>query len=87
MIAYYYDLPVIASDIDGFKERVIDGENGLLFKNKNVEDLRDRIIKAADMTIEERSEMKRKLKEFSDENFSLSNISGKYVQYFKSITL
>ena len=87
MIAYYYDLPVIASDIDGFKERVIDGENGLLFKNKSVEDLRDRIMKAADMTIEERSEMKRKLKEFSEENFSLSKVSGKYIKYFKSITL
>lgn len=28
MIAYNYNLPVIASDIDGFKERVVDGENG-----------------------------------------------------------
>ena len=35
MIAYYYNLPVIASDIEGFAERVIDGENGYLFKRNN----------------------------------------------------
>ena len=32
MIAYNYNLPVIASDISGFAERVEDGKNGYLFK-------------------------------------------------------
>ena len=85
MIAYYYDLPVIASNIDGFKERIVDGVNGLLFKNKSVDDLKKKIIKAVKMSEEERANMKRNLKVFADENFSLAKVSGKYVEYFKSI--
>ncbi len=85
MIAYYYNLPVIASDIDGFKERVIDGVNGLLFKNRSVSDLKSKIIKAVNMTEEERACMRKSLKTFSDENFNLAKVSEKYVKYFKSI--
>ena len=85
MIAYYYNLPVIASDIDGFKERVIDGVNGLLFKNKSVSDLKNKIIKAVNMSEEEQTDMRRKLKVFSEDNFSLTKVSEKYVEYFKSI--
>ena len=40
MIAYNYGLPIIASDIEGFKERITDGENGFLFKKNDVNDLR-----------------------------------------------
>ena len=32
MIAYNYNLPVIASDIEGFAERVEDGENSFLVR-------------------------------------------------------
>ena len=85
MIAYYYNLPVIASDIDGFKERVVDGVNGLLFKNRSVSDLKNKIIKAINMSEEEKVGMRRKLKVFADDNFSLGKVSEKYVEYFKSI--
>lgn len=85
MIAYYYNLPVIASNIDGFKERIIDEITGLLFTNRNVEDLKDKIIKAVNMTAEERLNMRRKLKVFADENFGLAAVCEKYVRYFKSI--
>lgn len=85
MIAYYYNLPVIASDIDGFKERIVDGENGLLFKNKSVSDLKNKIIEAVNMSRDEQADMRRKLKVFSDDNFSLTKISEKYMSYFKSI--
>lgn len=85
MIAYYYNLPVIASDIDGFKERVVDGKNGLLFKNRSVSDLKNKIIKAVNMSEEEQTDMRRMLKVFSEVNFSLAKVSEKYVEYFKSI--
>ena len=85
MIAYYYNLPVIASDIDGFKERVEDGVNGMLFKSKSVDDLKEKIIKAANMTNDEKSKMKENLKAFAEENFGLEKVSQKYVEYFNSI--
>lgn len=85
MIAYYYNLPVIASDIDGFKERVEDGVNGMLFKSKSVDDLKEKIIKAANMPNDEKSKMKENLKAFAEENFGLEKVSQKYVEYFNSI--
>lgn len=85
MIAYYYNLPVIASDIEGFKERVIDNVNGLLFKSKDKDDLKEKIIKAANLSDEEKAEMKANLKRFSEDNFSLREVSRKYIEYFNSL--
>lgn len=85
MIAYYYNLPVIASDIEGFKERVVDNVNGILFKSKDKDDLKAKIIKAANMSDEEKAEMKANLKRFSEDNFSLKEVSRKYIEYFNSL--
>lgn len=85
MIAYYYNLPVIASDIEGFKERVVDGVIGFLFKSKDEEDLKEKIIKAATMSDEKKAEMKVNLKKFSEDNFSLEEVCRKYIKYFNSL--
>lgn len=85
MIAYYYNLPVIASDIDGFKERVIDNVNGFLFKSKDKDDLKMKIIKAANMSDGDKVTMKANLKRFSEDNFSLKVVSKKYIEYFNSL--
>ena len=37
------------------------------------------------MSEEEKVGMRRKLKVFADDNFSLGKVSEKYVEYFKSI--
>ena len=37
------------------------------------------------MSEEEQTDMRRKLKVFSEDNFSLTKVSEKYVEYFKSI--
>ena len=86
MIAYYYNLPVIASDIDGFKERVDDGINGILFKSGDVKDLKAKIIQAVSMTENERKEMKSSLKSYAESNFSIEAVSEKYIDYFNTIT-
>lgn len=85
MIAYNYNLPVIASDIDGFAERVVDGENGFLFKRNNVESLVAVIVKAAKMEKSEYLKLKMNLKKYTEENFGLEAVSVKYVEYFKNI--
>lgn len=59
MIAYNYGLPIIASDIDGFKERIKDGENGFLFKKNDVTDLK-RIL---EFCIDQKEEDYRRIKE------------------------
>ena len=85
MIAYQYNLPVIASDIDGFTERVIDGENGFLFKVNDREDLTRVIEEVVNMKPQEYKYLKENLKKYSIENFSLEKISKKYIDYFELI--
>lgn len=85
MIAYQYNLPVIASNIDGFTERVIDGENGFLFKVNNEEALIKVIIKAINLDESSRHEMKRNLNIYAQNNYSLYVIGEKYINYFESI--
>ena len=85
MIAYYYNLPVIASDIDGFKERIIDDVNGLLFKSGSIEDLEKVIIKAAMMSADRKEKMRAELNLFANANFSLSEVSKRYLEYFDSV--
>lgn len=86
MIAYYYNLPVIASDIDGFKEKIINNVNGLLFKSKDKDDLKKKIIEVSNMSDDEKAKMKSNLKRFSDANFSLKEVSRKYIEYFNSLS-
>lgn len=85
MIAYNYDLPVIASDIDGFAERVEDGKNGFLFHVNDKESLKNAITKAVSMSADEYQEMKGSLKEYVKRNNSLEAVSKKYVEYFNEI--
>ena len=82
MIAYNYNLPVIASDIDGFAERVEDGKNGFLFHVNDKESLKEAITKAVKMSAEDYQRMKFDLKEYVVKNFSLEAVSKKYVEYF-----
>lgn len=85
MIAYYYDLPVIASDIEGFNERLINGCNGFLFQVNNKESLKQVIIKVSNMSADEYLNMKRNLHIYAQENFGLASIADRYIKYFNSI--
>lgn len=85
MIAYNYNLPVIASDIDGFAERVEDGKNGFLFHVNDKESLKATITKAVMLSSEEYKKLKKNLQAYVDENNSLEAVSGKYVEYFKTL--
>lgn len=85
MIAYNYNLPVIASNIEGFAERVEDGKNGFLFHVNDKDSLKKTIMKAASMSSEEYQKMKGYLRSYVKENFSLEAVSKKYVEYFNEI--
>lgn len=85
MIAYYYNLPVIASDIEGFAERVIDGENGYLFKRNNLHDLVAVIKKASQLDNVEYVKMRNNLRTYTFQNYSVETVASKYIEYFKSL--
>lgn len=85
MIAYNYNLPVIATDIEGFAERVDDGKNGFLFHRNDEESLRQAIIKAASLSKEEYAQLKANLAKYTAENFSVEVVAKKYLEYFETI--
>lgn len=85
MIAYNYNLPVIASDIEGFTERVVNGENGFLFRKNDMEDLKCILTKAANLDAEAYGQMKTSLKTYMANRYSLESIVPKYLDYFHSV--
>lgn len=78
MIAYNYNLPMIASDLEGFKERIVDGENGYLFKRNDVEDLKRVLIHCINQSIEDYQRIKNNAKAFAESEYSMSVVIEKY---------
>lgn len=83
MIAYNYNLPVIASDISGFSERVEDGDNGLLFKVNDKQSLKDAILRAVNMNQNEYTSMKANLYLYTQKNHSVESAAKRYMEYFQ----
>lgn len=85
LIAYNYNIPVIASDHDGFKTYIDNGVNGFLFENSNVEALIEIMLKAISLSKEEYSVMKNKQNEYTNANLSIEFIGRQYSKFFNSI--
>lgn len=85
MIAYSYCMPVICSDIDGFREHVTDGETGFLFDVDNAQSLIASIGRAYRNKKSTDGQIKRNLKEYVEKTYSLQSVSTRYVEFFKSI--
>ncbi|MCK9156601.1 MAG: glycosyltransferase family 4 protein [Paludibacteraceae bacterium] len=78
MIAYNYNTPLIGSNIAGFKERIKDGENGYLFKNGDVADLKRLLEQCIDQDDEEYNRIKRNSMRFVDEEYSPKVVIRRY---------
>ena len=85
-IAYYYNVPVIASNLPGFSNEIIDDETGFLFEPDNVNDLKLVMLKAINSNIEDYKQMKQKLAEYVDKKYSTEKILKKYLYMFEEIT-
>jgi len=85
MIACFYDTPVISTDIDGFRESIIDGVNGFLFKVNNKKSLSLVIMKASRMSQFEYEDMRKNVHNYVQNNYNLEVISAKYINYFNKI--
>lgn len=78
MIAYNYNLPIIASDIDGFKERIIDGKSGFLFKKNDVVDLTRVLTNCIDLPDSKYLHIKTKMQDFVEREYSLKIVTQRY---------
>ena len=76
-MAYYYNKPVIASDVDGLKEMLVENETGYLFKNKNSDKL-TKILEECILNGYEKLNLN-KIKSFSD-NLSTNSYVNKLLK-------
>jgi glycosyltransferase involved in cell wall biosynthesis len=78
-------VPMIATNVPGCREVVIENKNGFLCKVKDAVDLADKMIKMIKLSQEEYSEMARSAREHVLENFDESMVINAYFTTISSI--
>lgn len=78
--------PLLASNIPGCKEVIIDDKNGYLFDPMNVDSLVQAIVKFHKLSKDKKIEFGKKSREIVEEKFSRDQIVDKYLQKTKEIT-
>lgn len=84
-IAYGYNTPVITSDLEGFKESVVENVTGLMFKTENAESLAQLMQRVIENHPQTFQQLKDKQKQYVDENLKIDAVVAKYVKMFNSI--
>ena len=84
-VAYAYYLPVITSDLSGFKEEVMDGVNGFLFKSEDISSLKTVMKRCCGMSKDDYEAFKTSTKTYVDNNYSMDVVKEKYILMFESI--
>lgn len=84
-IAYGYNVPVIASDLDGFKESVVDGVTGLLFKNGDVESLCEVMGDVIQNYPDLYNRIKQAQKQYVESELSTDHVCDLYSNMFNNI--
>ncbi|PWT73102.1 MAG: hypothetical protein C5B59_14280 [Bacteroidetes bacterium] len=85
MIAYYYDVPVIASDLDGFREYVEEGTTGFIFEAGNETQLEEVLENSILRKKEAYDELVGNLKAFVSKNYSSETVASKYDDIFQRV--
>lgn len=84
-IAYNYNIPVIASNLPGFSDEIINNETGYLFESENVEDLTKVISRAIDTHNQNYRRLKQNLAKYVKNRYSDEEIKNKYISMFETI--
>lgn len=78
MIAYNYGLPIIATNIEGFRERITDGENGYLFERNNTTDLKRVLEHCIDQSSDDYMRIKGNAIQFAEKEYSPKVVIERY---------
>ncbi|CCZ69790.1 uncharacterized protein BN759_01962 [Bacteroides sp. CAG:702] len=84
-IAYGYNLPVLTSDLPGFKESVVEGVTGLMFASNDVNALAMLIKKCINEYPSLYERLKNSQKEYAGRNLSVDAVVDQYVTMFNKI--
>ena len=85
MIALNYNLPMICSDLEGFKQIVNDGEDGFMYKKDDIDSLSAVLHKCINLSSMEYEMIKNKQAELTKKHFSLEAVAGEYIKMFNRI--
>ena len=81
-IAFRYNLPVLTSNLPGFKDEVIEGVNGYFFKKGDVEDLADKMQMLIERHKINYSMLLHNEKTYTDGHYSLKVLAKQYIDMF-----
>lgn len=85
LTSYNYNLPAIASDLEGFREYIENGYNGFLFESQNVGALAKKIEYVLDNHDHLYPSVIQNLSNYLEKNINLEQITGQYVSFFNKI--
>jgi len=79
--------PIIATDIGGYKETIIDGKTGFLIPPGDVDALEEKILFVMNLSEEKRAAMGRAARKNIESNFSLAQMKEAVMTIYKSLLL
>ena len=82
--AFYLNVPVVATNVGGIPELVIDNETGLLVPSENPEKLADAVNELLSDT-EKAKKLARNGNDFVKKNMTWDVILPKYIQFYKNL--
>lgn len=77
--------PLLASNIPGCRKIIIEGENGMLFQFKNIEEFIEKIHSFLNMSFDELSEMGRNSRQIVKNKFNKTIVSEKYLNELSKV--
>lgn len=84
-VAFNYNVPVITSNIEQFREFVYEGVNGMLFQSESVENLKLVMKTALGFSKEEYHQLVLSTTKYVENNYSLKAIAKNYINYFNQL--
>jgi glycosyltransferase involved in cell wall biosynthesis len=85
-IAFNYHLPVIASDLPGFREDINDGNTGFLFDPDNCMALYRTMISAITRPDNDLAQMRENIRKLAENELNPDKIAGQYLAYFENLS-
>lgn len=83
-VAFNYNIPIIASNLDTFKEFITDNETGYFFQSLNYKSLSEVMEKAINNNISDYQNLQKNQQRFIDYSLSEKVIISRYVEYFNN---
>ena len=84
-LAYGYHLPILASDLPGFRESIIEDVTGLFFKSEDVDSLTSLMKRCVDKHPQLYTKLRDSQRDYVEKNLSVETIINQYEEMFNKI--